>query len=278
MGDADSAAAEKSIEIWKIKKVCCGWLAPSRRQDNAVGGCLGGCCTGLASLPPRPVWRRRQRVASRGDGERVHGWHSQTYAAPTRRKKRCVDATGVLVLVPQLIRGLEAARGNGTSMISLIMHPRDQARTHHCVLGRLVRVRRCSEVDALPCTAAQISKVAAMLANEFGTASNIKNRVNRQASRALLPHLRAVVLTSLSAVCCAVRPWGHHLRAAAFEAVQQGTSFMAMHAKSKTAGCVPKLTVGPHPMSSAGSGATQRTCAVHGDHSHRRGQREESQH
>jgi len=26
----------------------------------------------------------------------------------------------------QLIRGLEAARGNGTSMISLIMHPRDQ--------------------------------------------------------------------------------------------------------------------------------------------------------
>jgi len=53
--------------------------------------------------------------------------------------------------IKKLIRGLEAARGNGTSMISLIMHPRDQ-----------------------------ISRVAKMLADEFGTASNIKNRVNRQ--------------------------------------------------------------------------------------------------
>ena len=52
---------------------------------------------------------------------------------------------------PQLIKGLEEARGNGTSMISLIMPPRDQ-----------------------------ISRVAKMLGDEFGTASNIKNRVNRQ--------------------------------------------------------------------------------------------------
>ena len=51
----------------------------------------------------------------------------------------------------QLIKGLEEARGNGTSMISLIMPPRDQ-----------------------------ISRVAKMLGDEFGTASNIKNRVNRQ--------------------------------------------------------------------------------------------------
>jgi hypothetical protein len=29
---------------------------------------------------------------------------------------------------PQLIKGLEAARGNGTSMISLIMPPKDQVR------------------------------------------------------------------------------------------------------------------------------------------------------
>nr|XP_043621317.1 eukaryotic peptide chain release factor subunit 1-3-like [Erigeron canadensis] len=49
------------------------------------------------------------------------------------------------------IKALEAARGNGTSMISLIMPPRDQ-----------------------------ISRVNKMLGDEFGTASNIKSRVNRQ--------------------------------------------------------------------------------------------------
>uniref|UniRef100_A0A1D1YYP7 Eukaryotic peptide chain release factor subunit 1-3 n=1 Tax=Anthurium amnicola TaxID=1678845 RepID=A0A1D1YYP7_9ARAE len=49
------------------------------------------------------------------------------------------------------IRGLEAARGNGTSMISLIMTPRDQ-----------------------------ISRITKMLGDEYGTASNIKSRVNRQ--------------------------------------------------------------------------------------------------
>ena len=50
----------------------------------------------------------------------------------------------------QLIKSLEAARGNGTSMISLIIPPKDQ-----------------------------ISSGAKMLADEFGTASNIKSRVNR---------------------------------------------------------------------------------------------------
>ncbi|KAH7279221.1 hypothetical protein KP509_37G011000 [Ceratopteris richardii] len=53
--------------------------------------------------------------------------------------------------IKKLIKALEAARGNGTSMISLIMPPRDQ-----------------------------VSRVAKMLGDEFGTASNIKNRVNRQ--------------------------------------------------------------------------------------------------
>ncbi|KAF9923651.1 Polypeptide release factor (eRF1) in translation termination [Linnemannia zychae] len=52
--------------------------------------------------------------------------------------------------VKKLIKGLEAARGNGTSMISLIIPPGDQ-----------------------------ISRVAKMLADEYGTASNIKSRVNR---------------------------------------------------------------------------------------------------
>lgn len=51
----------------------------------------------------------------------------------------------------KLIKSLEAARGNGTSMISLIIPPRDQ-----------------------------ISRVTKMLVDEYGTASNIKSRVNRQ--------------------------------------------------------------------------------------------------
>ncbi|OVA01306.1 Peptide chain release factor eRF1/aRF1 [Macleaya cordata] len=47
----------------------------------------------------------------------------------------------------KLIKALEAARGNGTSMISLIMPPRDQ-----------------------------IDRVSKMLGDEFGTASNIKSK------------------------------------------------------------------------------------------------------
>jgi len=52
--------------------------------------------------------------------------------------------------VKKLIQTLEAARGNGTSMISLIIPPKDQ-----------------------------ISRVSKMLADEAGTATNIKSRVNR---------------------------------------------------------------------------------------------------
>ncbi|KAF8321716.1 peptide chain release factor eRF/aRF subunit 1 [Clavulina sp. PMI_390] len=52
--------------------------------------------------------------------------------------------------VKKLIRSLDAARGAGTSMISLIIPPKDQ-----------------------------ISRVSAMLTQEYGTASNIKSRVNR---------------------------------------------------------------------------------------------------
>ncbi|KAK7858927.1 eukaryotic peptide chain release factor subunit 1-3 [Quercus suber] len=51
----------------------------------------------------------------------------------------------------KLIKDLEAARGNGTSMISLIVPPRDQ-----------------------------ISRVTKLLGDEFSTASNIKSRVNKQ--------------------------------------------------------------------------------------------------
>ncbi|PXF43206.1 Eukaryotic peptide chain release factor subunit 1-2 [Gracilariopsis chorda] len=53
--------------------------------------------------------------------------------------------------IKKLIKALEQARGNGTSMISLIIPPRDQT-----------------------------SRVNRMLSDEYGTASNIKSRVNRQ--------------------------------------------------------------------------------------------------
>jgi peptide chain release factor subunit 1 len=52
--------------------------------------------------------------------------------------------------IKKLIQKLENARGAGTSMISLIIPPRDQ-----------------------------VSRYGKMLADEYGTASNIKNRVNR---------------------------------------------------------------------------------------------------
>jgi len=53
-------------------------------------------------------------------------------------------------LIRKLIKSLEDAHGNGTSMISLIIRPKDE-----------------------------ISRVAKMLAEEYGKASNIKSRVNR---------------------------------------------------------------------------------------------------
>merc|ERR1719354_190488 len=52
--------------------------------------------------------------------------------------------------IKKLIKSLESARGNGTSMISLILPPKDQ-----------------------------ISRAAKMLGDEYGTATNIKSRVNR---------------------------------------------------------------------------------------------------
>ncbi|PWW73209.1 peptide chain release factor eRF/aRF subunit 1 [Tuber magnatum] len=52
--------------------------------------------------------------------------------------------------IKKLIKRLTEARGNGTSMISLIIPPKDQ-----------------------------ISRIGKMLSDEYGTASNIKSRVNR---------------------------------------------------------------------------------------------------
>ena len=53
--------------------------------------------------------------------------------------------------IKKLIKSLHEARGAGTSMISLVIPPRDQ-----------------------------IARVSKMLSDEYGTASNIKSRVNRQ--------------------------------------------------------------------------------------------------
>ena len=69
--------------------------------------------------------------------------------------------------VKKLIKRLEAARGNGTSMISLII--REYSLLHILVLS----VNLCAAPKD------QVSRAAKMLAEEFGTASNIKSRVNR---------------------------------------------------------------------------------------------------
>uniref|UniRef100_A0A0N5AX67 Eukaryotic peptide chain release factor subunit 1 n=1 Tax=Syphacia muris TaxID=451379 RepID=A0A0N5AX67_9BILA len=61
-----------------------------------------------------------------------------------------VDRNVEVWKIKRLIKSLEMARGNGTSMISLIIPPRDQ-----------------------------IARISKMLADEYGTASNIKSRVNR---------------------------------------------------------------------------------------------------
>ncbi|KAF4397569.1 hypothetical protein G4B88_027309 [Cannabis sativa] len=88
------------------------------------------------------------------DGETKQQQHS--FLLPFRQQVTMADGQESdknieIWKIKKLIKALESARGNGTSMISLIMPPRDQ-----------------------------ISRVTKMLGDEFGTASNIKSRVNRQ--------------------------------------------------------------------------------------------------
>jgi len=71
-------------------------------------------------------------------------------ASDEQKQKQAEDNINIWK-IKKLIKSLEAARGNGTSMISLILPPKSQ-----------------------------ISMAAKMLADEYGTASNIKSRVNRQ--------------------------------------------------------------------------------------------------
>jgi peptide chain release factor subunit 1 len=68
----------------------------------------------------------------------------------TDKEQKELDQQIEIFKVKKLMKNLEAARGNGTSMISLIIPPGDQ-----------------------------ISRVNKMLSDEYGTASNIKSRVNR---------------------------------------------------------------------------------------------------
>ncbi|KAH0863894.1 hypothetical protein HID58_081105 [Brassica napus] len=75
----------------------------------------------------------------------------RSFSDPTKMADQEADTNIEIWKIKKLIKGLESARGNGTSMISLIMPPRDQ-----------------------------VSRVTKMLGDEYGTASNIKSRVNRQ--------------------------------------------------------------------------------------------------
>src|SRR5271155_5725464 len=70
--------------------------------------------------------------------------------------------------VKKLIKRLEAARGNGTSMISLIIR-----KLFPTFAQDILTLAALAPKD-------QVSRAAKMLAEEFGTASNIKSRVNRQ--------------------------------------------------------------------------------------------------
>merc|ERR1711887_421650 len=88
-------------------------------------------------------------VREREREKRAQGESGDMGAAPDQSE---AEAQVEIWKIKKLIKSLEAARGNGTSMISLIIPPGDQA---------------C------------ISRVSKMLADEYGTASNIKSRVNR---------------------------------------------------------------------------------------------------
>lgn len=94
-----------------------------------------------------------------------------------------------LHLLVQLIKALEEARGNGTSMISLIMPPKDQVAivtrcptdcTDQFCSGASVCEGTTTSNSKACIAVRQVARVQKMLGDEFGTASNIKSRVNRQ--------------------------------------------------------------------------------------------------
>lgn len=78
--------------------------------------------------------------------------------------------------VKKLIKSLDNARGAGTSMISLILPPRVScdSRLEKMVMRNLLFADQVHGIAQ-----SQISQTTNMLTQEYGTASNIKSRVNR---------------------------------------------------------------------------------------------------
>ena len=137
---AEDVKNDANIEIWKIKKLI--------KSLEMARGC--------AAAPKNPPGSPLANVGC--GGRRLSAWHRP--APPSDRTRlsgvRCAARHGYGTRCHPTARpGTDPAccvwcGSNGTSMISLILPPKDQ-----------------------------ISRAAKMLADEFGTASNIKSRVNR---------------------------------------------------------------------------------------------------
>ncbi|KAG1145184.1 hypothetical protein G6F37_006804 [Rhizopus arrhizus] len=126
-----------------------------------AGDTLLGCghC-GRTDLPggDRKAMEHTLRYVLGGLDDRIvvypgHDYGTTWSTIAIEKENGCLDTTDENVEIwkmKKLIKSLQMARGNGTSMISLVIPPKDQ-----------------------------ISRVVKMLADEYGTASNIKSRVNR---------------------------------------------------------------------------------------------------
>ncbi|KAL6209911.1 hypothetical protein ACLB2K_020850 [Fragaria x ananassa] len=100
-------------------------------------------CNSKTTVPSLVSTLRAARV--------LHQTSIAVSASKCQKVRRLIRILIEIWKIKKQIKELEAARGNGTSMMSLIIPPRDQ-----------------------------ISRVSKMLGEEIGTASNIKSRVNRQ--------------------------------------------------------------------------------------------------
>lgn len=82
---------------------------------------------------------------------RFEGLTGPRYRIAMNPEEEAADQAVEIHKLKRMVKALTAARGHGTSMVSLVIPPKDQ-----------------------------VARVGKMLADEFGTASNIKSRVNRQ--------------------------------------------------------------------------------------------------
>jgi hypothetical protein len=156
--------AEENIEIWKIKKLIkslqlARGCAKKEKPAAAPLSTAFQAQDAASSAPGWPAWQPAAQFSAQASGcgpqaapecltESALGSSlpagqflcEELLAALSPSLSRCADDTTILF----------ASRSNGTSMISLILPPKSQ-----------------------------VSMAAKMLADEFGTASNIKSRVNR---------------------------------------------------------------------------------------------------